>query len=71
MSYGKLVQKTIEKDGLRMLEKLGCAEAKDIRDCLLLIEAEAFVDPNLGALVRPVQLPKSPTRTSRDVDSTL
>ena len=39
-----------------MLEKLGCAKAKDIRDCLLLLEAEAFVDPNLDAQVWPVQV---------------
>ena len=39
-----------------MLEKLGCAKAKDIRDCLLLLEAEAFVDPNLNAQVWPVQV---------------
>ena len=67
--YEKLVQKTIDKDGLRMLEKLGCAEAKNIRECLLLLDAEAFVDPNLGALVWPVQVPQSPTRTSRDVET--
>ena len=56
LSYEKLVQRTIEKDGWRMLEKLGCAKAKDIRDCLLLLEAEAFVDPNLDAQVWPVQV---------------
>ena len=56
LSYEKLVQRTTEKDGWRMLEKLGCAEAKDIRNCLLLLEAEAFVDPNLGAQVWPVQV---------------
>ena len=39
-----------------MVEKLGCAEAKDIRDCLLLLDAEAFVDPNLDAQVWPVQV---------------
>ena len=56
LSYEKLVQRTIEKDGWRMVEKLGCAEAKDIRDCLLLLDAAAFVDPNLGAQVWPVQV---------------
>jgi len=60
LSYEKLVQRTTEKDGLKMLEKLGCLESKDTLECLQNLDSEAFVDPELGAQVWPVQDTNSP-----------
>ena len=60
LSYEKRVQRTTEKDGLKMLEKLGCSESKDTLKCLQNLDSEAFVDPELEAEVWPVQDINSP-----------
>ena len=56
VSYEKNIQKTIEKDGLKMLKRLGCAEVKNKLDCLQLLDAKTFVDPKLEAQIWHVQV---------------
>ena len=55
-SYEKIVHQTTEKQGSKILEKLGCAETGDKLQCLRLLEAEAFIDSKLDAQVWPVQV---------------
>ena len=56
VSYEKNIQKTIEKDGSKMLKRLGCAEVKNKLDCLQLLDAKTFVDPKLEAQIWHVQV---------------
>ena len=55
-SYEKIVHRTTEKRGSKVLDKLGCAETGDKLQCLGLLEPEAFIDPTLDAQIWPVQV---------------
>ena len=54
--YERIVHRTTEKKGSKVVEKLGCSNADDQLECLRLVEAEAFIDPELDAQVWPVQV---------------
>ena len=54
--YERIVHRTTEKKGSEVVEKLGCANADDQLECLRLLDAEAFSDPELDAQVWPVQV---------------
>ena len=56
LSYEKFISKATEKQGRKVLEALGCADSEERLFCLQSPDVEAFIDPELGVILGPVQV---------------
>jgi len=55
LSYEKFISKATEKQGRKVLEALGCVDSEEKLFCLQSPDVEAFIDPELGVSLAPVQ----------------
>jgi len=55
LSYEKFISKATEKQGRKVLEALGCADTEEKLFCLQSPDVAAFIDPELGVSLAPVQ----------------
>ena len=56
LSYEKFISKATEKQGRKVLEALGCADTEEKLFCLQSPDVAAFIDPELGVSLAPVQV---------------
>ena len=54
--YEKFINKATEKQGRKVLEALGCVDSEEKLFCLQSPDVEAFIDPELGVSLAPVQV---------------